>query len=184
MPWLRHRPIQTTHLLVLIFLTCCLSFSSATIYLDEQMVETLDDGSDPFGSAYDDGLALPANLLVDPSYPIPKEWTLENLAEDLRRRDEAVTTASTSSTSSSPKPTGTTTLASTTTSSGLVVSTPLPTSQLPEPFDLGFSNNLTTSCQNFMNNMLQNSTFKTCLPFSLLLQVWLISCPSLSWTVF
>ncbi|PMD34223.1 hypothetical protein L207DRAFT_547509 [Hyaloscypha variabilis F] len=59
--------------------------------------------------------------------------------------------------------------ASTTASSASAV-TPLPTNQLPVPFDIGFSNNITSSCQSFMTSMLTNSTFKACLPFSLLLQ--------------
>ena len=181
LPWLRHRPIQTTHLLFLIFLTCCLSFSSATSYLiEEEMIETQADGSDPSGSTVDD-LALPGTLLVDPAYPIPNEWTLQNSPGDLKRRDDSLNAASSTS-SSAPTSTdsgsASTTLVSSasSTSSGLVVSTPLPTSQLPEPFDLGFSNNITTSCQSFMNNMLSNDTFKTCLPFSLLLQVWPTNC--------
>jgi hypothetical protein len=165
-PWLRHRPIQTTNLLFLIFLTCCLSLSSATVYIEEQMVETQDDGSDL------DDLALSGALLVDPAYPIPNRWTLDNSADDLKRRDGFVTIVSSTPTSTDSG-SASTTVASSSTSSGLLVATPLPTGELPTPFDLGFSNNITSSCQSFMNNMLSNSTFKACLPFSLLLQVWL-----------
>lgn len=164
MPWLRHRPVQTSYLLFLIFLTCCLSLSSATVYIEEQMVETQDGGSGLFGDLADSG-----TLLVDPTpYANPNEWTLEAPADDLRRRDDA---SSTSSSTPTTTVSASTTLASSTTSSGLIAATPLTASQLPVPFDLGFSNNLTTSCQNFMTSMLSNSTFKSCLPFSLLLQV-------------
>ncbi|KAJ5054661.1 uncharacterized protein L3040_000927 [Drepanopeziza brunnea f. sp. 'multigermtubi'] len=34
---------------------------------------------------------------------------------------------------------------------------------------MGFSNNITTECQTFMDSMLSNSSFRECLPFSMLL---------------
>jgi hypothetical protein len=164
MPWLRHRPIQTTHLFFLIFLTCCLSFSSATVYIEEQMIEAQDDG---LGSGSASGLAGLGPLLADPAWTPERLQALHETAGDLRRRDEHASKDSSSSTST-VSGTATTTVAL---SSTLIAATPLATSQLPVPFDIGFSNNITSSCSSFMTSMLTNSTFKSCLPFSLLLQV-------------
>jgi hypothetical protein len=163
MPWLRHRPIQTTHLLLLIFLTCCLSFSSATVYIQEQMVEAQDDGPEVLGSGSATELADSGTLLVDPA------WTPERLHAihgDLKRRNDH--TSSSISSTSTVSTTATTTVAS---SSTTAAATPLATSQLPTPLDIGFSNNITASCQSFMTSMLTSSNFTACLPFSLLLQV-------------
>ncbi|KAF2816334.1 uncharacterized protein BDZ99DRAFT_376295 [Mytilinidion resinicola] len=41
---------------------------------------------------------------------------------------------------------------------------------MPQPFDAVLSNNFTSSCQNFFQTFLSNSTFTDCHPFSLLLQ--------------
>jgi hypothetical protein len=172
MPWLRHRPIHTTHLLFLIILTCCLSLSSATMYIEEQMVEAQDDGSELLGSGSASGLAGLGELLVDPAWTPERLQALQETTGDLRRRnDDSSKTISSTSTVSG---TATTTVAS---SSTLIAATPLATSQLPTPFDIGFSNNITSSCQSFMTSMLTNATFTSCLPFSLLLQV----CP-INWS--
>lgn len=56
----------------------------------------------------------------------------------------------------------------TTTSSNTTSTTPW---SLPIPFDVGFNHNITTTCQNFMNDMLSSTTFKQCSPISMLLQV-------------
>lgn len=55
----------------------------------------------------------------------------------------------------------------TTTSSNTTSTTPW---SLPIPFDVGFNHNITTTCQNFMNDMLSSTTFKQCSPISMLLQ--------------
>ena len=186
MPWLRHRPIQTTHLLFLIFLTCCLSLSSATVYIEEQMVETQDDGSEFWESGSD--LAGLGPLLADPAWTPERLAALHETSGDLRPRN--VKNATTATTTSSTLPSSTLTSststmsgsASTTATSATAV-TPLPTNQLPVPFDIGFSNNITSSCQSFMTSMLTNSTFKSCLPFSLLLQVCLSIVTPLSRTI-
>lgn len=51
-------------------------------------------------------------------------------------------------------------------------------SPLPSPLDSGFRANITTGCADFINDFLTNSTFKSCLPFSLLLQASLPPLPS------
>ncbi|KIM95100.1 hypothetical protein OIDMADRAFT_172233 [Oidiodendron maius Zn] len=43
-------------------------------------------------------------------------------------------------------------------------------SPLPTPFDQGFAGNITETCSNFVYGFLADSTFTSCLPFSLLLQ--------------
>jgi hypothetical protein len=56
-------------------------------------------------------------------------------------------------------------------SGSIQVATPVSTS-LPRPFDTSIGNNFTeSSCPQFFNNFLSNSTFQECLPFSMLLQV-------------
>jgi hypothetical protein len=56
-------------------------------------------------------------------------------------------------------------------SESIQVATPVSTS-LPRPFDTSIGNNFTeSSCPQFFNNFLSNSTFQECLPFSMLLQV-------------
>ncbi|PQE32672.1 C6 transcription factor protein [Rutstroemia sp. NJR-2017a WRK4] len=65
---------------------------------------------------------------------------------------------------------GTSTLAGSSTSSGLSVAATATAASLPTPFDSGFSSNITSTCSSFMMGFLANETFKSCLPFSLLLQ--------------
>lgn len=158
---------------LLILLTCCLSLTSATsFYIDEQMIENRQ--VETLESTFE-RLAKGGIILVDQSPPpIPVgEWyesghQISN--EDLKKRNAASSSfPSASSTlntaASSP------TLASTTTSSSVLADGTAAASPLPSPFDTGFSNNITTNCQSFMNSMLSNATFKACLPVSLLLQV-------------
>lgn len=165
--WLCHCSIPTRHLFLVIILTCFLSFSSASIYIEEEMVErSPEDVTELLGSTFA-RLARSGTILVDQRPPPePKSWELDT-ADDLRRRN----TENTSSSNSITKGSSTSTLAPTTTSSGLVVATTESASALPTPFDTGFNNNITTNCQSFMTSMLANTTFKSCLPFSLLLQV-------------
>ncbi|KAF8854893.1 hypothetical protein BDZ45DRAFT_596434 [Acephala macrosclerotiorum] len=161
--WLRHCSIPTRHLFLVIILTCFLTFSSASIYIEEEMVErSPEDVAELLESTFA-RLARSGTILVDQRPPPePKSWELDT-ADDLRRRDTDNTSNSTTNSSS------TSTLAPTSTSSGLVATTES-ASPLPTPFDTGFNNNITTNCQSFMTSMLANSTFKSCLPFSLLLQ--------------
>jgi len=176
--WLCHRSlIKPSQFFIFILLTCCLSISSATVYIDEQMVET-PDASELFKSSLE-RLHRSGTLLVDQRPPPnPKEWTLATENDDLKRRDEHlgkrdVSQESTSSSGSmiTTAPAATQTSTGTSTSSSLAVATSESASPLPSPFDQGFAGNVTDSCLNFMNGFLSNSTFKSCLPFSLLLQV-------------
>ncbi|TQS36154.1 hypothetical protein Golomagni_03401 [Golovinomyces magnicellulatus] len=41
--------------------------------------------------------------------------------------------------------------------------------KLPTPFDVGFSHNITTQCQDFMTEMIQSPGFKQCSPISMIL---------------
>ncbi|PQE03076.1 C6 transcription factor protein [Rutstroemia sp. NJR-2017a BVV2] len=56
------------------------------------------------------------------------------------------------------------------TNDGLSVAATATAASLPTPFDSGFSSNITSTCSSFMMGFLANETFKSCLPFSLLLQ--------------
>ncbi|KAI1001078.1 hypothetical protein K3495_g7121 [Podosphaera aphanis] len=65
------------------------------------------------------------------------------------------------------------TLAPTQTSEDDDLQTPTPSATawpMPRAFDVGFNNNLTSACHNFMDMMLESETFKDCLPVSMLLQ--------------
>jgi hypothetical protein len=189
-PCLRHRPLPNSFsLLIIIVLTCCLSLSTATrnIYIEESMIETDPEVvAELLGSTLD-RLTRSGALIVDQSDPPPvprnpKAWTLATENDDLQRRGledanqqasvsvSVVTSAST--VTSTATSTVTTASSATPTSTGLSTATGDTTpSPLPSPFDQGFSGNITDSCSNFMYGFLDNSTFKSCLPFSLLLQV-------------
>lgn len=176
----RHRPVLSYHLLFFTFLICFAPLCSASLYIKEQMVETRENVEESPGSTFA-RLAKSGVILVDQSEPPkPLDWTLvAAAADDLRRRDDPFGNDSgSSSNSTSPKTTAkhgsTTTLTPTpTSSSGGIATATMANSQspLPIPFDSGFSANITASCAGFMQNMLGNSTFQQCLPFSLLLQV-------------
>lgn len=161
---------------VLVVLTCCLSFASASssvfIDIEEQMVEVprvqaidadVDQRPAPIQAA-----ALSSQLLVDLSPPPVlngKTWVLATVNDDLklRKRGEDASASATS--------TSMTTVVSSTGSSSTAIAVATSTAAtLPTPFDQGLTN-ITESCTSFMEGFLTNSTFKSCLPFSLLLQV-------------
>jgi hypothetical protein len=50
-----------------------------------------------------------------------------------------------------------------------------PSFTVPRPFDTGLSNNFTSACATFLNRMLKNDAFNQCHPFSLMLEVRLVS---------
>ena len=185
-PWprRRRRPLHTSSLFLVILLTCCVSLSSANaVYIKEQMVEPADDDAADRLAA----LARSGTILVDRRPPPPhansKAWILATEHDGLQRRGDVsssspgnqqnVSSASASSATSMNSTTNSTAsqTATTTSSSASAVSTTQAASPLPSPFDQGFSGNITDSCQSFMDDMLTNATFKSCLPFSLLLQV-------------
>ena len=79
---------------------------------------------------------------------------------ELRRRDDQASTDA----------------ASTSTTSEIAASSPsadiMTTTTLPKAFDGGFGTNYTQpSCPTFLRSMVNNATFASCVPFSLLLQV-------------
>lgn len=132
-------------------------------------------------------LAQSGPLLIDTSPPpmkdpVSNDWVLATLEEDLKRRkrqvgnDEETPTTRVSSSTRVASPTGvaqaSTTLTSVSSSSSSVA-TPEETGSTPLPkvFDSGFGGNLTSSCQSYMDKMLADRTFQSCLPISLLLAV-------------
>ncbi len=185
---LRHHAARTQTicqqlLLLLMFLTCYISLSSAspTLYIDEQLVEVeaRSDAAEPLGSTFD-RLARSGTILVDPNPPPPEAnanvWPQVLAAADLKRRSEtesssASTTATVKVTTTIKKSSSSSTLAPTSTSSGIAAAETTSVGTLPTPFDMGFNNNITANCAAFMASMLSNTTFQQCLPFSLLLQV-------------
>ena len=93
-------------------------------------------------------------------------------------KPEATTSAAqkaTTAISSSAAASTTDTSSATTTGSGNESSSATSTSSpLPKPFDGGLGTNFTQpSCPNFLTSMINNDTFSSCLPFSVLLQVGL-----------
>jgi hypothetical protein len=174
-PRFLHRPVVSYHLILLIFLICCLPLCSASLYSDieEQLVEPSEDldVQESLGSALE-RLAKSGVILADQSPPPrPLDYGYGIPApDDLRRRDDPFGSVSASA---SAKSTAKQTSTPTTTSAVGIFTAPstVSMSPLPTPFDSGFSSNITATCSSFMNDMLANATFKQCLPFSLLLQV-------------
>jgi hypothetical protein len=89
--WLRQRqPLRTSHLLLVVFLTCCLSLTAASssVYIAESMVEVEES---PMSETFQESLARLARtgtILVDPRpppnvEPNPHAWTLATLDDDL-----------------------------------------------------------------------------------------------------
>ncbi|RAL60061.1 hypothetical protein DID88_000687 [Monilinia fructigena] len=97
-----------------------------------------------------------------------------NLESNVGKRNIATITSTATITppksTSTASPTSSSTLASSDTSSGLASAATGSTSSLPTLFDSGFTSNITSTCSSFMMDFLANETFKSCLPFSLLLQ--------------
>ncbi|TVY45170.1 hypothetical protein LSUB1_G001017 [Lachnellula subtilissima] len=144
---------------------------------DHRLVEPSEDldVQESIGSALE-RLAKSGVLLVDQSpYPTPLDAASDYgvSANDLRRRDDLFGDDSTSSSASVESTAQSSSSSPTTTASaaaGIATATSASMSSVPTPFDSGFSSNITATCSSFMNDMLANATFKSCLPFSLLLQ--------------
>ncbi|KAH8595739.1 hypothetical protein B0O99DRAFT_511562 [Bisporella sp. PMI_857] len=124
-----------------------------------------------------DRLARKGRILVDPRpEPDLESWLPATENDDLKlvRRAESdpfsnqdsTSNAKSTSSSSTTKSSSATKTAS---STGITAATQNALSSMPQPFDQGFDGNITESCTNFMYGFLTNSTFKACLPFSLLL---------------
>ena len=171
---------------------CCLALCSAAseFYIAEQMVDSSDVSSLNSGT-------LLVDLRPPPVPPNPKAWTLGTEKDALQRRglkveddnkDESTSSPSSVQTSMAPSESTAaaaahhTTASSATKSSSstfssaasLATQSSQPSSSpLPTPFDQGFAGNITESCSNFVYGFLADSTFTSCLPFSLLLQVCL-----------
>lgn len=178
---------QSANMLLLLFtFYFALCSAASEYYIAEQMIDSAE-----VSSPLDSGMLL-VDLRPAPVPPNPKSWTLATEAEALQRRglegennnnrDESTSSTSSktsmasSETSTAPKAHKTTaseTHSSTSTSSSSLAtqsSKPSPKA-LPMPFDQGFTGNITDSCSSFVNGFLADPTFKSCLPFSLLLQV-------------
>lgn len=173
----RHRTnlsqTSSSQLLLLFLLVCCIPFTAASksIYMNAELVE-VQARTESLGSTFA-RLARSGTILVDPGTPpVPDHWDqATNNDDELRRRAEPSYSTNSISSSATKAPSSKSTLAPTPTSSGIPSAAPLAASPLPTPFDVGFSSNITTTCAAFMKSMLSNQTFKSCLPFSLVLQV-------------
>ncbi|QSZ34765.1 hypothetical protein DSL72_007623 [Monilinia vaccinii-corymbosi] len=86
-----------------------------------------------------------------------------DLGFHVKKRDKIATVTPSS-------PTSTSTLASSPTGGGLQSAATVTAIDLPIPFDSGFSSNITSTCASFMESFLVNETFRSCVPFSLMLQ--------------
>ena|SRR5579862_1898760 len=153
----------STLMLVLALCSCCrpvaATITASEITIDAAMSSALAS------------LEREGRILVDTRPP-------PNVAELRKRQDEGTTTMDSSTSSSTIEPSSTTTANSSSTSTSLSP-TSIPTDSgtpnsdsLPTPFDSGVGTNFTTSsCPNFLTSFLSSAAFKSCLPFSLLLQV-------------
>ncbi|TAQ89106.1 hypothetical protein B7494_g2609 [Chlorociboria aeruginascens] len=147
-----------------ILFTCLIALASATAtpYIPEEMLEPQDIPS---------RLLLTGSILVDHrSAPVRERRSRETEHNDLQARaDPSSIPPSSSSSSSSTSDGSSSTTASTSSSMALAAATGS-ASPLPTVFDSGFSANVTDSCASFISAFTNNSTFQSCLPFSLLLQ--------------
>jgi hypothetical protein len=156
----------STLILVLALCSCCrpvaAAITASEITIDAAMSSALAS------------LEQAGRILMDTRPP-------PNVAE-LRKRQDGGTTTLDSTQSATTEPPSTTTANSSSTSTSLSP-TSIPTDSgipnsdsLPAPFDSGIGTNYTTSsCPNFLKSFLSNASFKSCLPFSLLLQVSFVS---------
>ena len=114
------------------------------------------------------------DIVFDPRpVPEPQIYRRQFDLTSTSTKKESKTTSKAQSTTSSPSATATDSSDSNT--SNGIDSAPLPSgSVLPKAFDGGLGTNYTQpSCPDFLKNMINNDTFSSCLPFSLLLQVCL-----------
>lgn len=144
-PWLTLRSLLVAVLFSVLF--CCQGASAAHVH----------------GATYEmaqmEGIG---NLLYDTREPPTPRARLARRAESSVVPSAAASTGSTTDAGT----------ASSTASSTIETATPSSAAALPMPFDTSLGNNFTSpSCPTFFHDFLNNSTFVSCLPFSLLLQV-------------
>lgn len=181
-----------TVLAFLVLISCCCSPTSAyatrkSQHLRFTITEELVDPPDI--DLARSAVEHPGGIVVDqrPAPRISKAWTLATEDDlDLRKRSSleseeessstrASSTKSHARTATTSAASHTKTLAATTTTSGSSVAGTTAASPLPSAFDSGLGTNFSSqTCQNFMTSFLANSTFKECLPVSLMLQVSLL----------
>lgn len=162
---------------VVILLIYCIGFSSAaaTPRPTSVSVEAIDY---EIYEAYLSRLAKLAEtgtILADLSTPpLPVAAEIEAIQGDLRRRATGTTASLHSSITidtSVPSKTPTPKVTNSTTTAASATTTLAP-SPIPSPYDGNIGTNFTVqTCPDFINSFLVNPTFKSCLPFSLLLQV-------------
>ncbi|KAK6582748.1 hypothetical protein PZA11_005156 [Diplocarpon coronariae] len=160
------RPARNTTprlMLLLLALAGCFALSSASpaLRIEDELVEVAAEAEAEAQSFLvgptPEGLSRSGTILIDPSPPpASPDWALHLASAELRRRGETASESTAASGASA-------------TPSGLKTDESVSTEALPVPFDMGFNNNISTTCNSFMNSMLANSTFNKCLPFSLLL---------------
>jgi hypothetical protein len=163
--WPRHLTTLGSSLTVLILISCC-SLSAATQPLYPPSI------ADPRVHAPDYHLALRAiaesgTIIVDHRPPPPGAiWSLESADNLWKRQNSGDHFSSSSSSTASP------TVAATATTSGTGATGTSSSLPLPSPFDSFLDSNFTNpSCPQFIHAFLADTSFKACLPFSLLLSV-------------
>lgn len=162
-------------LAIVVLISCCCSLVAADALEDlpQRITNPLDDASEELQLALAH-LAESGMIVVDPRPP-PRSgnyWQAESFEivekEGLLRKRSNLSTSSVPATSS----TATSKAVSSTTTSGSAATLTASSSPLPSPFDSSLGNNFTSpSCPDFIYSFLNNATFKSCLPFSLLLEV-------------
>lgn len=115
-------------------------------------------------------------LLVDRSpHPVPQRMRLERRQNEEASSSTAELPASILPSSNSPASGSATDAVSdapAATPTIIISADPSSAANLPQPFDTSLGNNFTSSaCPNFIRSFRDNSTFLSCLPLSLLLQV-------------
>ncbi|KAF7880812.1 uncharacterized protein EAF02_006703 [Botrytis sinoallii] len=175
-----HTFLSSTNFIILltIFSSFLITTCSAEFYIEERMVETWEITS---RTSSDEG-ELEGDQEKATNIPIEPQSSNLDLDSDcesdlIKKRNVAAITStatitpprSTSTATATDSASSSSTLAESQTSSGLV-SAATGTTNLPTPFDSGFTSNITSTCSSFMMDFLANETFKACLPFSLLLQ--------------
>jgi len=191
-PSLRHRTSKRQphiHLRLLVLITLFLSFITnaiATGFPDINAREARElKSADLLGSTLA-RLARTGTIVTDPRARqriINRDQEPQLSEIDLRKRlgsattesdsksTEASLSASTGKTTSEKTTVTSTAVASSTSSSGIVAATTAASSALPSPFDTSLGSNFTNSaCPDYIRSFVADEDFKTCLPFSLLLQ--------------
>jgi hypothetical protein len=191
------RPRCHIFIAIAIVVSCCcsLAIAEATPVIPDEITNPLHNAPPELHAKLDE-LAVSGTILFDPNPPpVPANnyWEFEIdtvIQEGLWRRENArglsgtpsntstvasTTGSSTPLTASTPtRSSSASTMASSSVSSSAPASsgTSAVPSPIPSPFDSSLGANFTAAtCPDYITSFLNNATFKSCLPFSLLLEV-------------